>query len=59
MWGHAPGAIALTPDGDKIYTANGPSGDVSVIDARSLRVIRRIPVGKQPWGLGLVRVRGN
>jgi YVTN family beta-propeller protein len=57
--GARPWGIALTPDGGKIYTANGPSGDVSVIDARSLQVIARIPVGKQPWGLALVRLRGS
>jgi YVTN family beta-propeller protein len=57
--GARPWGIALSPDGDKVYTANGPSGDVSVIDTRSMTVIHRIPVGKMPWGLGLVRVRGG
>jgi len=57
--GARPWGIALTPDGKKIYTANGPSGDVSVIDARTLQVTQRIPVGQQPWGISLVRVRGN
>jgi YVTN family beta-propeller protein len=57
--GARPWGIALTPSGDRLYTANGPSGDVAVIDAKSLRVIRRIQVGQQPWGLGLVRVRGG
>jgi YVTN family beta-propeller protein len=30
-----------------------------VIDAKSLKVIRRVAVGKQPWGLSLVRLRGS
>ena len=57
--GARPWGIALTPDGKKIYTANGPSGDVSVIDAKTLQVTQRIPVGQQPWGISLVRVRGS
>lgn len=57
--GARPWGIAVSPDGDKVYTANGPSGDVSVIDARSLQVVRRVPAGKMPWGLALVRVRGD
>lgn len=57
--GARPWGIALSPDGDKVYTANGPSGDVSVIDARTLQVVRRVPAGSMPWGLALVRVRGE
>jgi len=57
--GARPWGIALTPDRKKIYTANGPSGDVSVIDAKTLQVTQRIPVGQQPWGISLVRVRGS
>jgi YVTN family beta-propeller protein len=55
--GARPWGIVLSPDAERLYTANGPSGDVSVIDTRSLQVVQRIPVGKQPWGLGTVRVR--
>ncbi len=46
----------LSPDGSKLYTANGPSGDISVIDTESRHVLERIAVGKQPWGLATVRV---
>ena len=35
----------------KAYTANGPSGDVSVIDLASVSVEARIPVGGSPWGV--------
>ena len=44
-------AIAVSADGHKIYTANGPSGDVSVVDIATGTVDRRIAVGKSPWGV--------
>jgi YVTN family beta-propeller protein len=51
--GQRPWGIALTPDGSKLYTANGPSNDVSVVDTRKLQVIKTIPVGKIPWGVAI------
>jgi YVTN family beta-propeller protein len=41
----------MSRDGARIYTANGPSNDVSVVDTKALRVIKKIPVGKSPWGV--------
>ena len=38
--------MALAPDGGKIYTANGRSDDVSVVDAVSLRVVATIQAGR-------------
>jgi YVTN family beta-propeller protein len=38
-----------------IYTANGLSNDVSVIDAATLRVVATIPVGRRPWGVAVAR----
>ena len=49
--GQRPWGLALSGDGSKAYTANGPSGDVSVIDLRSGRVESRIQVGGSPWGI--------
>jgi YVTN family beta-propeller protein len=49
--GARPWGVALSPDGTKAYTANGPSGDVAVIDLRSGQVERRIAVGGSPWGV--------
>ncbi|MGH8133265.1 MAG: hypothetical protein ACRETP_08575 [Steroidobacteraceae bacterium] len=43
--------MALSRDGTKAYTANGPSGDISVIDLKSGRVAARIAVGGSPWGV--------
>jgi YVTN family beta-propeller protein len=46
--------VAITPDGKRLYTANGPSNDVSVVDAETLEVIARIPAGDRPWGVAIV-----
>lgn len=54
--GARPWGIGITADGRKLYTANGPSNDVSVIDVRSRQVLRRIPVGRSPWGIAIERV---
>jgi YVTN family beta-propeller protein len=43
--------IALSSDERFLYTANGPSDDVTVIDAESMTVVARIDVGETPWGL--------
>jgi YVTN family beta-propeller protein len=49
--GTRPWGIALSQGGRWLYTANGPSDDVSVIDTSTLRVIRNIRVGRSPWGV--------
>jgi YVTN family beta-propeller protein len=49
--GKRPWGIALTPDASLLYTANGPSNDVSVIDTARLAVVAKIPVGQSPWGI--------
>lgn len=51
--GTRPWGIALSKDGSRLYTANGPSNDVSVVDTATLKVIKKIPVGKSPWGVAL------
>jgi YVTN family beta-propeller protein len=43
----------MTPDGRKLYTANGISNDVSVIDVATLRAVKTIPAGDGPWGLAI------
>ena len=43
--------IDISPDGRTIFTANGPSGDVSVIDVVSGTVTKKIPAGAKPWGV--------
>ena len=34
-----------------LLTTNGVSGDVSVIDAKSLKVLKSVKVGRYPWGV--------
>ena len=46
VWG-----VALTPDGKKLYAANGLSSNLSVIDTLTNRVIGTVPTGKGPWGV--------
>jgi YVTN family beta-propeller protein len=43
----------MTPDGRKVYTANGLSNDISVIDTASNKVIATIRAGDGPWGIAL------
>lgn len=52
--GPRPWGVAVAPDG-KLYTANGSSNDVAVIDPDEGRVIARIPVGGSPWGVAVDR----
>ena len=48
MNGDGPRGLAITPDGKFLLTANQKTGDVAVIDTDTLKVVRRIPVGKNP-----------
>lgn len=49
--GTRPWGIALSNDGRFLYSANGPSNDVSVIDTTALTTVKRIAVGGSPWGI--------
>ncbi len=51
--GQRPWGIGASPDGKFIYTANGPSNDVSVVDAKNLKVMSRVKVGESPWGVSV------
>ena len=52
--GHRPQAIALSPDGKTLCTANGPTGDVSVVDLTTQTVIKKIKASGGPWGVIVV-----
>ena len=54
--GARPWGISVSADGKKLYTANGPSGNVSVVDIANGKVERQIKTGGSPWG---VVVRGK
>ena len=49
--GARPWGIAVSADGRTLYTANGPSEDVSIVDAATGKVRRRVKVGGLPWGV--------
>ena len=53
--GQRPWGIALTPDGRRLYSANGPSNDASVVGTDSFTVQKKIPVGRLPWGVAIGR----
>src|SRR5436190_13131897 len=52
--GNRAWGIALDPSGSKLYTANGASNDVSVVDLKSRKELRRIKVGDGPWGIATI-----
>jgi len=41
----------MSSDGSRVFTTDGVSGTVSVIDTKSNEVIKTIEVGKFPWGV--------
>jgi YVTN family beta-propeller protein len=45
--------MAITPDGRKLYVANGRSNSVSVIDTAARRKLVDVPVGELPWGVAI------
>jgi YVTN family beta-propeller protein len=51
--GKRPWNMAITPDGKKLYVANGRSNSVSVIDTASNKRIGDISVGQLPWGVAI------
>jgi YVTN family beta-propeller protein len=51
--GARPWGIALSHDGKRLYSANGSSNDVTIIDTTTLQVLKKVAVGKSPWGVVL------
>jgi len=51
--GQRPWGVALLPDLRTIYTANGPSNDVSVVDLPTKQV-KKIAAGQRPWGVAVI-----
>jgi YVTN family beta-propeller protein len=49
--GPRPWGIALSPDGKTLYSANGPSNDISVVDLATNAVVKKVKVGSSPWGV--------
>jgi PQQ-dependent catabolism-associated beta-propeller protein len=42
--------MAFSPDHSLLFTTNGVSGDVTVIDVAKRKAIKTIKVGRFPWG---------
>ena len=57
--GARPWGVAVSPDGRYVFTANGPSNDVTVVSADRLAVIRKIQVGDRPWGVAVAPTGGR
>ena len=57
--GRRPWGIAITPDGSRVFTANGLSDSVSVIDTDSLTVINNIAVGRGAHSVEIGLVPSN
>ena len=53
--GQDPKALAITPDGGRVYVANEQSASVSVLTTPFNQVIATIPVGSRPWGAAISR----
>jgi YVTN family beta-propeller protein len=51
-----PRGLGVTADGTFLVTANGEAGNISVIDRASGKLLKQIPIGKNPE---FVRVRGD
>ncbi|MBN2256011.1 MAG: beta-propeller fold lactonase family protein [Deltaproteobacteria bacterium] len=43
----------VSPDGRTLYVANSESDDLSVINAESAKLVKRIPVGRSPLGIDI------
>jgi YVTN family beta-propeller protein len=48
--GARPWGISLSYDGKRLYTANGPSNDLTILDLESGQ-LRHVPIGGSPWGV--------
>lgn len=43
--------LALNREEDLLFTTNGVSGDVTVIEVDGMNAVKSIPVGRFPWGV--------
>ena len=48
LGGKGAGLVTLTPDGKTAYVANPVTNDVSVVDVKTMKETKRIPVGFVP-----------
>jgi YVTN family beta-propeller protein len=43
--------MGFSPDQKWLYTANGVSNDITVIDVGDQKAVKSVPVGRSPWGV--------
>ena len=43
--------MGFSPDQKRLYTANGVSNDITVIDVADQKAVKSVPVGRSPWGV--------
>ena len=43
--------LAFSPDQKWLYSTNGVSNDISVIDVDNLEVVKSVTTGAYPWGV--------
>ena len=48
--------LGFSPDGRFLYTTNGNSNDISIIDVEKDKVVKSVQVGEQPWGVVAVEL---
>ncbi|HEX3132443.1 MAG TPA: hypothetical protein VHX44_02540 [Planctomycetota bacterium] len=49
----------MSPDGKFLYSANGPSNDVSVVDLASEKEVAKIKAGDSSWGIAVGPIPAN
>jgi YVTN family beta-propeller protein len=52
--GARPWGIEFSPDGRLLFSANGPSNDVSVVDLQTNKEVARVKAGGSPWGITVI-----
>ena len=57
--GARPWGVAISPDATRVYTANGPSNDLSIVDPLTMSVSATVTVGTSPWGVVAVPAPGG
>ena len=45
--------MVVSPDGNRVYVANGRGNSVSVVDAGSLQLLTTIAAGQRVWGIAV------
>jgi len=53
--GARPWGIELSPDGKYLFSANGPSNDISVVDLTTEKEVARVKTGTSPWGVTIAK----